>query len=194
MISFRIDWFDLLAVQENFKTLLQHHNLKASFFGTQLSLGSTFTSIRDYWKNHSFDYIDLCQQVMSLLFNVPSRFVIAFQEQVSSNFMAAVTVHSDLGAQEIKSITASTFSPSICHEVMGLDTMILVFLLLSFKLAFSLSSFTLIKRLFSSCLLSAISVVSAAFLRLLIFILVKNVYLNLVMKKQSNKSRLWDIL
>ena len=64
---------------------------------------------------------------MSLLFIALSRFVIAFQEQVSSNFMAAITVHSDLGAQEIKSITTSTFSPSICHEVMGMDAMILVF-------------------------------------------------------------------
>ena len=44
--------------------------------------------------------------------------------------MAAITVHSDFGAQENKPVTASTFSPSICHEVMGLDTMILVFLML----------------------------------------------------------------
>ena len=64
---------------------------------------------------------------MSLLFIALSRFVIAFQEQVSSNFMAAITVHSDLGAQEIKYITTFTFSPSICHEVMGIDAMILVF-------------------------------------------------------------------
>ena len=57
-----------------------------------------------------------------------------------------------------KSVTASTFFPSIFHEVMELDPMILVFLMLSFKTAFSLSSFTLIKRLFSSSLLSAIRV------------------------------------
>ena len=70
-----------------------------------------------------------------------------------------------------KSVTASTFSPSICHEVMGLDAMILVFLIFNFKLALSLSSFTLIKRLFSSSSLYAIRVVSAAYLRLLMFLL-----------------------
>ena len=46
---------------------------------------------------------------------------------MSFNFMAAVTIHGDFGAQEIKAVTASTFSPSICHEVMGLDAIILVF-------------------------------------------------------------------
>ena len=71
--------------------------------------------------------------------------------------MAAVTICSDFGAQENKSVTVSIVSPSICHEVMGLDAMILVFWMLSFKPAFSLS-FTFIKRLFSS-LLSAIRVV-----------------------------------
>ena len=61
-------------------------------------------------------------------------------------------------------------SPSICHEVMGLDAMILVFCMLSFKSTFSLSSFTFIKRLFSSSSFSAIKVVSSAYLRLLIFL------------------------
>ena len=82
--------------------------------------------------------------------------------------MAVVTIHGDFGAQEKKMVTASTFSPYICHEVMGSDAMILVFRMLSFKPAFALSSFTLIKRLFSS---SAIRVVSPAYLRLLIFLL-----------------------
>ena len=60
LISFRIRWFDLLAVQKTLKSLLQHLNSKASilwrsaFFMVQLS--------HDYWKNHSFDYTDLCQQ------------------------------------------------------------------------------------------------------------------------------------
>ena len=61
------------------------------------------------------------------------------QEQASFNFMFAVTICSDFGAQESKSVTASTFSLSICHEVMGPDAKILVFWMLSFKLAFSLS-------------------------------------------------------
>ena len=83
--------------------------------------------------------------------------------------MAAVTVHSDLRAQKRKSVTASTFSPSICHEVMGPDAMILVFLIFSFKLAFSFSSFTFIKRLFISSPISAVRVVSSAYLSLLMF-------------------------
>ena len=63
LISFRIDWFDLLSVQGCLKSLLQHHSLKASifwcspFFMVQLS-----HPIHDYWKNHSFDYMDFCRQ------------------------------------------------------------------------------------------------------------------------------------
>ena len=59
LISFRIDWFDLLAIQGSLKSLLQHHSSKvfvlrhSAFFMVQLS--------QDYWKNHSFDYMDLCQ-------------------------------------------------------------------------------------------------------------------------------------
>ena len=70
-----------------------------------------------------------------------------------------------------KSVIASTISPSICHEVIGPDVMILIFLIFSLKLTFSLSSFTLIKRFFSSSSLSDIRVVSSAYLRLLIFLL-----------------------
>ena len=75
--------------------------------------------------------------------------------------MAVVSVHSDLlESKKMKSVTASTFSSSTCYEVMGLDAMILVFWMLSFKPAFSLSSSTLIKRLFSSSLLSASGIIS----------------------------------
>ena len=73
--------------------------------------------------------------------------------------------------KKIKSVIASTFSPSICHEVMSWYAMNLVFWMLSFKAAISLSSYTIIKRLFSSSSLSAIRVVSSAYLRLLIFLL-----------------------
>ena len=69
---------------------------------------------------------------------------------------------------KIKSATVSTVSPSIYHEVVGQDAMILVFWMLSFKPTFSLSSFTFIKRFFSS--LSAIRVVSSVYLRLFIFL------------------------
>ena len=76
-----------------------------------------------------------------------------------------------LKPKKIKSITVSIVSLSICHEVMGLDAMIFVFCMLSFKSAFSLSYFTFIKRLFSFSSLSVIRVVSSAYLRLLIFLL-----------------------
>ena len=70
-----------------------------------------------------------------------------------------------------KYVTASTFSLSVCHEVQGPDAVIFVSWMLSFKPSFSLSSFTLIKRLFSFSSLSAVGVVSSAYLRLLIFLL-----------------------
>ena len=72
---------------------------------------------------------------------------------------------------KIKSDTVSNVSPSICYEVIGLDAMIFVFRMLSFKPTFSFSSFTFIKRLFSFSLLSAVRVVSSTYLRLLISLL-----------------------
>ena len=62
LISFRIDWFDLLAIQGTLKSLLQTTVQKHQFFGAQLFLCPTLTSIRDYWENHNFDYMDLCRQ------------------------------------------------------------------------------------------------------------------------------------
>ena len=84
--------------------------------------------------------------------------------------MAAVTICSAFGAQENKVCTVSIVPPSICHEVMGLDAVIAVLWMLSFKPTFALSCFTFIKRLFGSSLLYAIRVVSSAYLRLLIFL------------------------
>ena len=124
-----IYWFDLLAIQGTLKSILQHHSSKASIFlALNLLYGPTFTSVHDYWKNHSFDYMSFVSKVKSLLFNTLSRFVIAFfpKEQVSFNVIAAVTNHSDFGVQE-KKLTVSTFSPSIYQEVMKLDAMILGF-------------------------------------------------------------------
>ena len=76
-----------------------------------------------------------------------------------------------LEPKKIKSVTVFIVSPSICHEVMGWDAMIFVSWMLGFKPAFSLPSFTFIKRLLSSSSLSAIRVVSSAYLKLLIFLL-----------------------
>ena len=66
LISFRMDWVDLLAVQGTLKSLLQHHSSKASSVLSYL-YSPTLTSIHDYWKNHSFDYTDLCQQCLCFL-------------------------------------------------------------------------------------------------------------------------------
>ena len=109
---------------------------------------------------------------MSLLFNTLSRFVIAFLPRNKCLLISWLQSPSTviLEPKHRKFVTAPTIPPSICHEVMGLGAMILVFLILSFKLAFSLSSFTLIKRLLSSSLLSATRAVSSAYLRLLIFL------------------------
>ena len=109
---------------------------------------------------------------MSLLFNMLSRLVITFLPR--SKYLLISWLQSQsaviLEPKIIKSVTISTVSPSMCHEVIGPDAMILVFRMLSFKPTSSLSSFTFIKRLFSSSLLSAIRVVSSAYLRLLIFL------------------------
>ena len=111
-------------------------------------------------------------EVMSLIFNMLSMFGHSFssKDQASFNFLAAVTICSDFRAPQNKVCHCCTVSPSISHEVMGPDAMILTFWMLTFKPAFSLYTFTFIKRLFSSSSLSAIRVVSSAYLRLLIFL------------------------
>ena len=109
-------------------------------------------------------------KVMSLLFNTEVCHIFSSKEQGSFNFIAVVTLFSNFGAQENKVCHCFHCSLSLCHEVMGPDAMILVSRTLSFKPAFSLSSFTFIKRLFSSSSLSAIRVISSAYLRLLIFL------------------------
>ena len=111
-------------------------------------------------------------KVMSLVFNMLSRLVIAFLPR--SKRILISWLHSSsaviLEPKKIKSVTVSIVSPSICHEVMELDAMSLVSWMFHFKPTFSLSSFTFIKRLLNSSLLSAIRVVSSAYLRLLIFL------------------------
>ena len=174
LISFRIDWLDLLAVQGTLKSLLQYHSSKPSvlqcstFFIVQLlhpymTTGKTIALTRWTFVN----------KVMSLIFNMLSRLVIAFLPRRKHLLISWLQSPSAviLEPRKIKSVSISIAFPSICHEVMGPDAMILVFWMLSFKLTFSLSSFTFIKRLFSSSLCSALRVVSSAYLRLLIFLL-----------------------
>jgi len=107
---------------------------------------------------------------MSLLFNMMFRLVITFLPRSKRLLISLLQSPSAviLDRIKIKSATLSTVSPSIYHEVIGLDAMIFVFWMLSFKPAFSNSSSTFINRLFSFSLLSAIRVVSSAYMRLLI--------------------------
>ena len=105
--------------------------------------------------------------IMSLLFNMLSRLVIAFLPRSKRLLISWLQSPSAviLEPPKIKSLTVSIVAPSICHKVMWPDTMVLVFWMSSFKPTFPLSSFTFIKRLFSSSL-SAIRVVSSVYLRL----------------------------
>ena len=133
-----------------------------------------FTHIHTWLlENRSIEYTDHCwQKVLCLLFNMLSRFVIALLPRSKHLLISWLQSTSAviLESNKIKPATVSIFCPPICHEVMGLDAMILVFLMLSFKPVFSFFSFTHIKKLFSFSLLSPIRVVSSAYLRLLIFL------------------------
>ena len=108
---------------------------------------------------------------MSLLFKTLSRSVIAFLPRSSHLLTSWLQSPSAmiLEPKKRKSVIASTLSLSICHELMGPDA--IFFKIFSFKLTFSFSYFTLIKRFFSSSVLSVIRMVSSAYLRLLIFFL-----------------------
>ena len=169
-----MDWLALLPVQGTLKSLLQNHSSKASilwrtaFFMVQLSYPHMTTE-----KTITLTIWTFIGKVMALLFNMTSRFVIAFLPRSKHLLVSWLQSPSAviLEPKKIKSVTASTFSPSICHEVMGPDAMILVFWTLSSKPAFSLSSFTFIKRLCSSSPFSSVRMVSSAYLRLLTFLL-----------------------
>ena len=116
--------------------------------------------------------MDLCCKVISLLLNMLSRFVTSLLPRSKHLLISWLRSPSEviLEPKKIKSGTVFIVSPYICHEVMGLDAMILIFWMLTFKPTFWLSSFAFIKRLFSYSSLSAIRVVSSAYLRLLIFL------------------------
>ena len=163
LISFRMDWLDLLAVQGTLKSLFQHYSSEASilqhsaFFIVQIShpymtTGKTIALTRQIFVN----------KVMSVLFNMLSRLLITFLPRSKCLLISWLQSPSAviIEPRKIKSAILSTVSPFICHEVMGLDAMILVFWMLSVKPTFSRSSYTCIKRLFSSSSLSAITVVS----------------------------------
>ena len=141
LISFRMDWLDLLAVQGTLKSLLQHHSSKASilpcsaFFTVQLSdlyywtTGKTSTGkIRTTGKTTALTIQTFVSKVMSLLFHVV-QVCPSFPSKEQGLLVSWLQTQSAviLEPKKIKPVTASTFSPSICHEVMGPDAMILVF-------------------------------------------------------------------
>ena len=114
-----MDWFNLLPVQGTHKSLLQHHSSKASIFMVLSSLyGPTLTSIHDHWKNHSLEYMDLCQHSDVLLFNMLSRLVIAFLPRSKRLLISWLQSLSTviLEPKKIKSVTASIVSPFIFYE------------------------------------------------------------------------------
>ena len=139
LISFRMDWLDLLAVQGTLESLLQNHSSKASilwcsaFFIVQLSHPCMTTG-----KTIALTRRTFVDKVMSLLFNMLSRLVIAFLPRNKSLLISWLQYPSGviLEPPKIKSATVSTVSPSISHKVMGPDAMILVFGMLSFKPTF----------------------------------------------------------
>ena len=130
LISFRTDWFDHLAVQGTLKSLVQHNSSKASIL--QLSVFCTVQLSHPYMttrKTIAFTRRNFFGRVMALLFNMLSRLLIAFLSRSKHLLISwlqspsAVTLES----KKRKHVTVSIVSPSICHEVMGLDAMTFVF-------------------------------------------------------------------
>ena len=162
-------WISLLSKGRS----RQHHSSKSSilqpsaFFMVQLS--HPYMTTR---KTIALTRWTFVEKVTSLLFNMLSRLVITFLPGSKCLLISWLQSPSAviLEPKKVKCLTVSIVSPCICHEAMGSDAMIFVFWMLSFKPTFLLSSFTFIKRLFSSSSLSAIRMLSSAYLRLLIFL------------------------
>ena len=127
LISFRMDWLDLLAVQGTLKSLLQHHTSKASilwhsaFFTVQLSHPYMTTGKTIALTSRTF-----VGKVMSLLFNMLSRLVITFLPR-SKHLLTSWLQSTSAVILEHQKIKSDTVSPSISHEVMGQDTVIFIF-------------------------------------------------------------------
>ena len=172
LISFRIEGFDHLAVQWLSRVFSSTIIQKCQFFGAQPSSSSSYICTWLLEKPQLWLYMDLSQQSDVSAFNMLCRFVIAFLPK--SKFLLISWMQSMsaviLEPPKKASFTVSIISPFICHQVMGLDAIIFIFWILSFKPPSSLSSFTFIKKPFSSSLLSAIRALSSAYLRLLIFL------------------------
>ena len=130
LVSFRMDWLDLLAVQETLKSLLQHHSSKASIL--RLSAFFTVQPSHPYMttgKTTALTRWTFVGKVMSLLLNMLSSLVITFIPRSKCLFISWLQSPSAviLEPRKIKSDTVSTVSPSMSHEVMTPDAMIFVF-------------------------------------------------------------------
>jgi len=142
LISFRMDWLDLLAVQGTLKSLLQYHNSKASilqhsaFFIVQLSYLYMITG-----KTIALTRRTFVGKVISLLFNMLSRLVITFlsRTKLSFNFMVAVTICSDFGAQKTRDECNSWFLTSASHHMHILTIYLSFFFFIIFKFILVLS-------------------------------------------------------
>ena len=167
LISFKIDWFDLCCPRDCQETSPAPQFESINSLALCLFYGLAFTIYLTTGKTTALTIWIFVSKVMSLL-SLP-RFVIDFLPRSNRLLISWLQSPSAviLGPKKRKSVTVSTFSPSICYEVKVPD---LHFLIFSFKLAFSLSFFTLIKRFFSSSSLSAFRMVSSAYLKLLIFL------------------------
>ena len=172
------DWFPLGLTG----LILKSKGLSRVFFSTTVQKAPILQRSAFFMVQLSHSYmttgktIDLTRwtfvhKVMSLLFNMLSRWVITFLSRSRNLLISWLQSPSSviLEPKKINYLTVSIISPSVCHKVMGPAAMIFVVWMLSFKMALPLSSF--IKRLFSSSLLSAVRVISSAYLRLLIFLL-----------------------
>ena len=146
-MSFRMDWLDFLAVQGTLKSLLQHHSSKASilwcsaFFIVHISHPYMTTGKTIALTRHTF-----VGKVMSLLFSMLSRLVISFLLRSKCLLVSWLQSPSSvvLEPPKIQSVTVSIVSPSICHEVMGLDAY-------TRKNYYYYYSFLSIKKIFVSC-------------------------------------------
>ena len=120
----------LILLSKGFSSLLQYHNVKASIlWGSAFFMGQLSQYYMATGKTIALTRWTFVGKGMSLLFNMLSKFVIAFLQRSKCLLISQLQSPSTviLEPPKIKSVTAFTFSPSICHEVIGPDTMILVF-------------------------------------------------------------------
>ena len=130
LVSFRMDWLDLLAVQGTLKSLLQYHSSKTSIlWWSAFFIGQVSHPYMTTGKTIALTRRTFVDKVMSLLFNMLPRLVITFLPRSKRLLISWLQSPSAviLETKKIKSATVSTVSPSICYEVMGMDAMILVF-------------------------------------------------------------------